>query len=151
MEFQQGLDQAQQEKAIQEAMRQDSIRQAIERREQALVYGPPPPKYRGVGPEELRAIAANDKQDAKNLVLEALMDYCAEMPLNPDATGHIILSENGDLVSELMMGPTQLEMLQQEIADRFGVQLTEEMLKQLGSLSCVANFIVEVVAPIKQE
>lgn len=142
---------AQQEKAIQEAMRQDSILQAMDRRQHALVYGPPPPKYRGVGPAELRIIAANDKLEASDVVLEALMDYCGQMPLDPNVTGQVILSESRDLVSELMMGPTQLEMLQQEIADRFAVQLSEEMLKQLGTLRRVADFIAEVVAPIKEE
>ena len=50
-----------------------------------------------------------------------------------------------------MMDSKQLEMLQQEIADRFEVQLTEDMLKQLGTLRRVANFIAEVVTPINKE
>ena len=136
------------EQALREAARLDSIRRAQEAR--ALVYGPPPPRYRGVGPTELRSIAARDKQEAANLVLGALMDYCAQMP-NPNADGAIYLSENHDLVRELQMDHAQLEMLQQEIADRFEVQLTEEMLKQLGTLSRVANFIAEVAAPIAKE
>lgn len=134
---------------LREAYREDSIRRAIEARK--LVYGPPPPRYLSVGPEELRHIAANDKQEAANMVLEALMDYCAQMPLDPNVTGHIILSENSDLVRELEMGHTQLESLQQEIENRFGIQLTEEMLKQLSTLRRIANFIAEVAAPIKEE
>ena len=136
--------------SIHKAQRQDSINQSI-----AEVYGPPPPRYRFVGPEELRSIAANDKQEAADMILEALMDYCRQRPLDPNVdpnvTGHIILREDRDLVRDLMMDSKQLEMLQQEIADRFEVQLTEEMLKQLGTLRRVANFIAEVVAPIKEE
>ena len=120
--------------------RQDSIDQSI-----AEVYGPPPPRYLFIGPEELRSIAANDKQEAADVILEALMDYCRQRPLDPNVdpnvTGHIILREDRDLVRDLMMDSKQLEMLQQEIADRFEVQLTEEMLKQLGTLRRVANFI----------
>ena len=136
--------------SIHKAQRQDSINQSI-----AEVYGPPPPRYLFVGPEELRSIAANDKQEAADVILEALMDYCRQRPLDPNVdpnvTGHIILREDRDLVRDLMMDSKLLEMLQQEIADRFEVQLTEEMLKQLGTLRRVANFIAEVVAPIKEE
>lgn len=136
--------------SIHKAQRQDSINQSI-----AEVYGPPPPRYLFVGPEELRSIAANDKQEAADVILEALMDYCRQRPLDPNVdpnvTGHIILREDRDLVRDLMMDSKQLELLQQEIADRFEVQLTEEMLKQLGTLRRVANFIAEVVAPIKEE
>lgn len=136
--------------SIHKAQRQDSINQSI-----AEVYGPPPPRYLFDGPEELRSIAANDKQEAADVILEALMDYCRQRPLDPNVdpnvTGHIILREDRDLVRDLMMDSKQLEMLQQEIADRFEVQLTEEMLKQLGTLRRVANFIAEVVAPIKEE
>ena len=136
--------------SIHKAQRQDSINQSI-----AEVYGPPPPRYLFVGPEELRSIAANDKQEAADVILEALMDYCRQRPLDPNVdpnvTGHIILREDRDLVRDLMMDSKQLEMLQQEIADRFEVQLTEEMLKQLSTLRRVANFIAEVVAPIKKE
>lgn len=144
-------DKKEQQEDWREQARQDSIRLAMEKQEHALVYGPPPPTYRGVGPEELRSIAANDKQEAANVVLEALMDYCAEMPLDPNVTGHIILSENSDLVRELAMRHTQLESLQQEIENRFGIQLTEDMLKQLGTLRRIANFIAEVAAPIQDE
>lgn len=136
--------------SIHKAQRQDSINQSI-----AEVYGPPPPRYRFVGPEELRSIAANDKQETADMILEALMDYCRQRPLDPNVdpnvTGHIILREDRDLVRDLMMDSKQLELLQQEIADRFEVQLTEEMLKQLGTLHRVANFIAEVVTPIKEE
>jgi acyl carrier protein len=136
--------------SIHKAQRQDSINQSI-----AEVYGPPPPRYLFVGPEELRSIAANDKQEAADMILEALMDYCRQRPLDPNVdpnvTGHIILREDRDLVRDLMMDSMQLELLQQEIADRFEVQLTEEMLKQLGTLRRVANFIAEVVTPIKEE
>lgn len=136
--------------SIHKAQRQDSINQSI-----AEVYGPPPPRYLFVGPEELRSIAANDKQEAADVILEALMDYCRQRPLDPNVdpnvTGHIILREGRDLVRDLMMDSKQLELLQQEIADRFEVQLTEEMLKQLGTLRRVANFIAEVVTPIKEE
>ena len=133
-----------QQKDQREQARQDSIRQAMEKQSQALVYGPPPPRYKFIGPEELRDLAAENQERAAEVVLEALMDY-------PDAANNIILSEDPDLVRELKMGHTQLEMLQQEIERRFGVQVTEDMLKQLGSLRRVANFVATVAAPIKKE
>lgn len=139
-----------QQKAQREQALQDSIRLAMERQSQALVYGPPPPRYKFIGPDELRSLAAQNQESAVEMVMEALMDYCAEMP-NPDAKGNNILSEESNLVRELKMGHTQLEMLQQEIERRFGVQVTENMLEQLGTLRRIAKFVVTVVAPIKME
>ena len=138
------------QKAQRERARMDSIRLAQERQSQALVYGPPPPKYKGIGPEELRSMAATDRESAVEVVRNALMDYCAKMPY-PDAEGNIYLSEDYNLVSELKMGHMQLEMLQQEIENRFGVQLTEDMLKQLGTLRRIAKFVVTVVTPTRME
>ena len=139
----------QEEKARQEAQReqarQDSIRQVME--SQATVYGPPRPKYHFIGPEELRSLAADNKEEATNVILNILMDYCSQMP---DVNGQsgIILSENSDLVGDLKMDSSQLKDLQQEIENRFAVQMTEDMLKRLSSLQRIANFIVEVIKPI---
>lgn len=129
-----------------EALRQDSIRQAMEN--QTTVYGPPPPRYRNVGPEELRSIAVDDKDEAISLVLDAIMDYCSQMS-NPDGPV-AILSQNVDIIRKLKMDPSHLKELSEEIENRFAVQLTEDMMKQLGTLERIAKFIVEVAKPIEE-
>ena len=139
------------EKARQEAQReqarQDSIRQAME--PPALVYGPPRPKYHFIGPEELRSMAADNKEEAMTVILNILMDYCSQLP-DVDGQNDIVLSESSDLVDDLKMDSSQLKNLQQEIENRFAVQMTEDMLKRLSSLQRIANFIVEVIKPIEE-
>ena len=134
------------EKARQEAMRQDSIRRVEEAR--ALVYGPPPPKYKFIDPEQLRDIASESKDEAIGIVLSLLMDYCSQMPL-PDTD--VTLSENINFIRDLKMDSQQLEELLEEIEYRSGVQLTEDMFKQLGTPLRIANFVVEVITPITKE
>lgn len=133
------------ERARIEAMRQDSIRQAQE--EFKTVYGPPPPRH--VSPEELRNIAAHNKDEATFLVLEAIMDYCSNMtdPGGPVA----FLTPNGNIIRDLKMKPSHLEGLSKEIENNYAVQLTPEMMEQLGTLRSIAGFIVEVMTPIKED
>lgn len=116
----------------------------------AEVYGPRPPRYQFIGPEALRSIASSDRQEAIDIVGEALIDYCSQMP-NPETKSPVSISTNSDLISEVNMSPSQLQMLQAEIEDRFGVVVTESMLKQLGTLNRIANFIVTVVSPPKKD
>lgn len=133
------------ERARIEAMRQDSIRQAQE--EFKTVYGPPPPRH--VSPEELRNIAAHNKDEATFLVLEAIMDYCSNMtdPGGPVA----FLTPNGNIIRDLKMKPSHLEGLSKEIENNYAVQLTPEMMEQLGTLRRITDFIVEVITPIKED
>lgn len=133
------------QEALREAARRDSIRRA--QNELKLVYGPPPPRYQGVDSDRLRDIIARDKTEAQSILKEALMDYLCQMPLNKDAD----VSLQGNLVRDFKMDSQQLEALSQEIEDRFGVQLTVEMIKQLGTPERIAKFIVEVAAPIKEK
>lgn len=74
------------------------------------------------------------------------MDYCSEMP--QFTTGQTDLA-NRDLIKDLKLDAEQLEGLCQEIENSCGVLVTEEMLKQLGTMQRIATFIVEVASPIK--
>ena len=147
MEFQQGLEQAQQEEAIQEAMRQDSIRQAIERREQALVYGPPPPSYNYMNPEKLRDIAAADEPEATSQVLTMLMDYCYQQLPSVVTNRETPFSEDSDL----KIDAADQQLLLEEIERRCGVQLSPDMLSQLATPRRIAQCIVKIVSPIKKD
>lgn len=142
------LEQAKEEQLAREryeAMRRDSIRAIQESRK--LVYGPPPPRFQYVGPERLRSIAANDKREAFNLVMEKLINYCFQMTTSDGRDATITPSSN--IVSELKLNSSQLKELSEEIENSFAVQLTVDMMEQLGKLSRIADFIVEVVTPIK--
>ena len=144
------------EQARQEALREarlDSIRRAEEARAlvygpPTTVYGPPTPKYNSIGPDELRSIAADDKEEATYLATRILLDYCYMMS-NSNGGARINLSESGDLIGDLKMDAQQLKDLQDEIERRFAVQLSEDMLKRLGTLSRIAHFIVEVAKPLE--
>ena len=161
-----------QQATIRAKARQDSIRRA--EKPQPLVYGPRPGSIREeilqdssnlvitevdeqptvinqfVGAEELRSIAGRDRQQAIDMVLEALMDYCSQM-LNPDANSQVILSEDGDLMRQPGMSSSQLEMLQEEIESSFGVLIGVDMLKQLRTLRRISNFVVTAVAPTRKD
>ena len=128
-----------------EAYRQDSIRRAEEAR--ALVYGPPPPKYKFLNPEQLRDIATDDKQEATNMVLTLLMDYCYQQLPSLNVKGETPFTEDSDL----KIDAADQQMLLEEIERRSGVQLSPEMLRQLATPRSIAKFIVEVVTPIKKE
>ena len=129
-----------------EAMRQDSIRQAQE--EFKTVYGPPPPKY--LSPEEMREIAAHDKNEARGLIQQALLNYCFFMD-DDEPIVKSKLSPSNDIIRDMKMKPSHLEGLSREIENSYAVQLTPEMMEQLGTLRSIASFIVEVMTPIKEE
>ena len=129
-----------------EAMRQDSIRQAQE--EFKTVYGPPPPKY--LSPEEMREIAAHDKNEARGLIQQALLNYCFFMD-DDESIVKSKLSPSNDIIRDMKMKPSHLEGLSKEIENSYAVQLTPEMMEQLGTLRSIASFIVEVMTPIKEE
>ena len=129
-----------------EAMRQDSIRQAQE--EFKTVYGPPPPKY--LSPEEMREIAAHDKNEARGLIQQALLNYCFFMD-DDEPIVKSKLSPSNDIIRDMKMKPSHLEGLSKEIENSYAVQLTPEMMEQLGTLRSIASFIVEVMTPIKEE
>ena len=141
------------DEALREQARLDSIRRVMDR--QALVYGPPPtvygpptPKYNSIGPDELRSIAADDKEEATSLTLRILMDFCYYMMSNTNGVVPTNLSENSDLIHDLKMDAQQMYNLQEQIERRFAVQMSEDMLTRLGTLSRIATFIVEVIKPI---
>lgn len=135
------------ENAIREAMLQDSINRAMAN--QALVYGPPTPKYHFVNPEELRSIAAADKEEAVSITLRLITDYCYFQLPTSKTNG--ILSEDCNLFRDVQIDAIEQENLLKEIERRFGVQMNEDMLKQLGTPRRIANFIVEVITPLTQE
>lgn len=124
----------------------DSIRRAQERYK--TVYGPPPPRIRTISPEELRAIASDNKEEAIDRVAVSLLDFCSQMP-QFDFRNRAL--EECDIIRDMKMEPEQLESLQQQIESSCGVLVTGEMLKQLGTLRRIATFIVEVVTPIKKD
>ena len=139
---------------LRELARQDSIRRVM--KQQALVYGPPTtvygppaPRYSYVGPDELRSIAADNKEEAIDVTLSILVDFC-DMMFNSNGEARIYFSENSDLIRDLKMDAQQMTNLRKEIERRFAVQLSEDMLKRLGTLSRIATFIVEVAKPIKK-
>jgi hypothetical protein len=134
------------ERARIEAMRQDSIRRAME--EHKTVYGPPPPRIRTISPEELRAIASDNKEAAIDRVAVSLLDFCSQMPQFDFRNRSL---EECDIIRDMKMEPDQLESLQQQIESSCGVLVTEDMLKQLGTLRRIATFVVEVATPIKKD
>lgn len=129
-----------------EAMRQDSIRRA--QAEYKTVYGPPPPRIRTISPEELRAMASDDKEAAIDRVAVSLLDFCSQMPQFDFRNRSL---EECDIIRDMKMEPDQLESLQQQIESSCGVLVTEAMLKQLGTLRRIATFVVEVVTPIEKD
>ena len=131
-------------RAREEAMRRDSIQRAIKENHK-LVYGPPPPRFSVIESERLREIASNDKVEARAIIGDALTDFVYRI----SNSGNVPLNVN--IISDLKMDAQQLEALSQEIENNMGVVLTSDMIKQLGTLERIANFIVEVVTPIKKE
>lgn len=140
------------EKAERERIRRERARQdSIDRlRAQKLVYGPPPPRYHYVGPDELRNIAARDQQEAIHLVVSKLLNFCSTMVFS-EAIDPTVPLERRDISRDLKMDNSQLEMLEKLLDDQYGVQATTDMIKQLGTLESVARFIVTVATPIKKD
>lgn len=137
-------EEAQRQRELYEAWRQDSIRRA--RETHALVYGPPPDRFRKSETEIVRDAAAFSKEQTFSQILDQLVWFCKRDNLSDN--GNSVL-ENGNITSNLKMDSAQQESLIQEIERSYGVQVTEEMLKQLGSLERIAKFIIEVITPIK--
>lgn len=126
-----------------EAMRRDSIERAMKAHE--LVYGPPPPRRIILDSEGLRSMAANDKSEATHIVSEILQDYVMQL----SRQNYIPIEAN--IIRDLKLDAEQLEAFSQEIENNLGVQLTSDMIKQLGTLQRIANFIVVVASPVKNE
>lgn len=126
-----------------EAMRRDSIERAMKAHE--LVYGPPPPRRIILDSEGLRSMAANNKSEATHIVSEILQDYVMQL----SRQNYIPIEAN--IIRDLKLDAEQLEAFSQEIENNLGVQLTSDMMKQLGTLQRIANFIVVVASPVKNE
>lgn len=140
------------EKAERERIRRERARQdSIDRlRAQKLVYGPPPPRYQYVGPDELRNIAARDQQEAIHLVVSKLLNFCSTMVFS-EAIDPTVPLQRRDINRDLKMDDSQLEMLERLLDDQYGVQATKDQIKQLGTLEGIARFVVTVATPIKED
>lgn len=140
------------EKAERDRIRRERARQdSIDRlRAQKLVYGPPPPRYHFVGPVELRNIAARDQQEAINVVVSELRNFCSTMVFLK-AKDPTVPLERRDITRDLQMDTSQLEIMERLLDDHYGVQATKDQIKQLGTLEGIARFIVIVATPIKED
>lgn len=127
-----------------ERWRRDSIERAIAQNHK-LVYGPPPPPYAFSSPEELRIKASIDKENAQRIVEH---EFSVFVQQNFDID---FVSMDANIVRELKLNSKQRKALIEMVEDRFNVQVTDEMMKKLGSLRRVANFIVEVITPINKK
>lgn len=127
-----------------ERWRRDSIERAIAQN-QKLVYGPPPPPYSFAGPEDLRIMASIDKANVQQIVEH---EFSVFVQQNFDID---FVSMDDNIVRGLKLNPKQRKALIEMIEDRFNVQMTDEMMKKLGSLRRIANFIVEVITPIDKK
>lgn len=107
------------------------------------VYGPPS-MLRMSRAEELRQIAADSKDRAIGYIQEDI-NYWITRKLNiTDAT----IGPNTDLTKDLKLDSEQLQILRNEIEENYGVQISDDMFKQLNTLNRLTKFIVEVVKPI---
>ena len=94
--------------------------------------------------EELRQIAADSKDRAIGYIQEDI-NYWITRKLNiTDAT----IGPNTDLTKDLKLDSEQLQILRNEIEENYGVQISDDMFKQLNTLDRLTKFIVEVVKPI---
>lgn len=129
-------------RAIEQA-RKDSIQRAIIEN-QKVVYGPPPPSQI-IDSESIREIAANDKLEATRIIRNELVDFVRQTRDSENFSPH------SNIISDLEFNSQQQEALSQIVEDRFGVLLTNDMMKRLGTVERIVNFIVEVITPIKKE
>lgn len=133
------------EAAREKAIR-DSIQRAIEEKTK-VVYGPPPAKYFSLDPERVRHDFINFSNDeAIAFVEDKLMEYLSV------ATNQYLNSNDRDrdFIQSLNLTPQELTMLTDEVERSFGVQVSEDMLKQLNTPSRLVQFIVAVIKPTKQ-
>lgn len=138
------------EREYQERLRQEAIQREIERNHK-LVYGPPPVDIqRGSDTEfQRQEVASQNKQKAITDVELHIIDY---IYLNLLSQRHKLGDVNPDsnLERDLQIPATRLRSLINDIDRNYGVQLTEEMLKQLNTPHRLAKFIVEVITPINE-
>lgn len=123
------------------ARHQDYIQRAIQD-SYKLVYGPPRPRFTLDNAESLRSIISIDKTEAINLVQDKVLGYAykiVDKPVNP----------KDNIFNDLKLNTQQLEAFKQRIYEELGVTITSDMMKKLGTLERIANFIVEVATPIK--
>ncbi len=131
------------EQASFEAMRQDRIQRALQE-SYKLVYGPPRPLYTINSPQSLRRIISINKTEATNLVLDKVSGFVYEIAEEP-------ISPTTNIIKDLKLNSQQLETFRERIYEELGVQITSDMMKQLGTVERIANFIVEAATPIDQE
>lgn len=141
-------------RAAEEEARARALDQArkdsIQRAERAMmenykvVYGPPPPREMSDS-ESLREMAANDKLEATRIIRNQLIDFVRQTRDSENFSAH------SNIISDLEFDSQQQEALIQMVEDNFGVLLTNDMMKQLGTVERIVNFIVEVITPIKKE
>lgn len=134
----------------QERLRQEAIQRDIERNHK-LVYGPPPVDIqRGPDTEFQRLeVVSKDKQRAITDVEIHIIEY---IHFNLLSQRYKLGDVNPDsnLERDLEIPPMRLRSLINDIDRNYGVQLTEEMLKQLNTPHRLAKFIVEVITPINE-
>lgn len=112
-----------------------------------LVYGPPRPTYTSLIPEQVRhQISTYSKDKAITFVEDKIMDYIFYIIGMRSRFG----DENNIIRSDTELAPEIMTALIDEVECSFGVQLTEEAAKQLGTPNRLARFIVEVIKPIKK-
>ena len=141
----------QRQEAEREAMRakarKDSIRRAKE--EFKLVYGPPPVPDESIKQELVRSEVANmDKEKAIEEIQGRLIFFIHAIG-DPKYSLNDIKPDS-QLIRDLNFNPKRLEQVLEELESNYGVQLTEDMLKQLNTPRRLARFIIEVITPVKE-
>lgn len=138
------------EREYQERLRQEAIQRDIERNHK-LVYGPPPVDIqRGPDTEFQRLeVVSKDKQRAITDVEIHIIEYIYFNLLSQRyKLGDV--NPDSNLERDLQIPPMRLRSLINDIDRNYGVQLTEEMLKQLNTPHRLAKFIVEIITPVKK-
>ncbi len=133
-------------KALEEARekaRLDSIQRAMAESHK-VVYGPPPPSMDfSLEPEKTRLLIIDcTKDEAINFVEHKIVEYLSSItdgnPYNVDFTNDN--GSNREILTKLI----------EKVQQTYGVQVTDEMLKQLNNPNRLARFIVEIIKPIKE-
>ncbi len=131
-------------KEAREKARRDSIERAMQQNYK-LVYGPPPPRYNSLDPEQVRLELAEYSKDEAIAFVEnqimAYLDYISDMDRR---------FSNGDgprINSKTELDSDDKKRLIEEVERSFGVQVTEEMMEHLNTPNRLALFIVEVIRP----
>ena len=131
-------------KAAREKARRDSIERAMQQNYK-LVYGPPPPKYNSLDPEQVRLELAEYSKDEAIAYVEnqimAYLDYISDMDRRFGNSGRPRINSKTELDSD------DKTRLIEEVEHSFGVQVTEEMMEHLNTPNRLALFIVEVIRP----